>query len=225
MAEVTYRIGSLLSRYFYFAFTDLHVTGVEHLPEEGPCLLFGNHVSHFDPPAFCTMFERQVFYMADKPLLEIPLLGRFLAASDVFPVDRTKVDRAAIRTALGHLRAGRVVGIFPEGGLRHGERSVLFGGSVLPGTISLWQTANVPAVPGVIIGTDALYQWRSLFRRPRVIVKYGPPLPAPRKDEERQEVADRLVAALRRLYREVEEEYQLRPEELPTSAQERWARR
>ncbi len=42
-----------------------------------------------------------------------------------FKVRRDGSDRTGIRTALRRLEKGRVVGVFPEGGIRAGDGSVL----------------------------------------------------------------------------------------------------
>ena len=101
------------------------------------------------------------------------IFGRMLEWGHVFAIDRTKSDRAALRTAMARLEAGNLVGIFPEKGIRHGQTSVL-GGAELPiGTASLWKMMDVPVIPMLIIGTDQLYAWRNFFRRPRIFCAGG----------------------------------------------------
>jgi 1-acyl-sn-glycerol-3-phosphate acyltransferase len=187
--------------------------------------VLSNHIAHFDPSFMMVKFPRVVHFMADKPLVEIPVFGRMLKRSHVFAIDRTKNDRGAIKTALARLEAGNLVGIFPEGGIRHGATSVL-GGAELPlGTASLWKMANVPVIPMVIIGTDQLYSWKTYFRRPRarILVRVGKPLP-PDKTATREELRDRIMASWREIFEGMKRDYQIRPEEMPRSAQERWGR-
>ena len=141
----------------------------------------------------------------------------------VFPIDRTKNDRNALRTAMARLAAGNIVGIFPEKGIRHGKTSVL-GGAELPiGTASLWRMMDVPVIPMVIIGSDQMYAGRNYPRRPRIFVRVGKPLP-PDKSASREELRDRIAAAWRELFEAMKRDYDIRPEELPQSAQERWGR-
>jgi 1-acyl-sn-glycerol-3-phosphate acyltransferase len=197
--------------------------GLEFVPKTGPGLVLSNHISHFDPSFMMTEFPRVVHFMADKPLLEIPIYGKMLEWGHVFPIDRTKNDRAALKTALARLQAGNLVAIFPEKGIRHGATSVL-GGAELPiGTASLWRLVDVPVIPMLILGTDQLYAWRNYFPRSRVFVRVGPSLP-PDKTASREELRDRIVAAWRDLFEGMKRDYQIRPEELPQSAQERWGR-
>jgi 1-acyl-sn-glycerol-3-phosphate acyltransferase len=161
--------------------------------------------------------------MADKPLLEIPIMGKMLEWGHVFAIDRTKSDRGALRTAMARLESGHIVAIFPEKGIRHGETSVL-GGAELPiGTASLWKMMDVPVIPMVILGSDQMYAWKNYFRRPRVFVRVGKILP-PDKNASREVLRDRIASAWRDLFEAMIRDYAIRPAELPKSAQERWGR-
>lgn len=206
------------------AFSRPFYSGMEHVPKTGPGLVLSNHISHFDPPFMMAKFPRVVHFMADKPLLEIPVIGKMLQWGHVFAIDRTKSDRSALRTTLARLEAGHFVGIFPEKGIRHGATSVL-GGAELPiGTVSLWKMANVPVIPMVIIGTDQMYSLRNYLRWPRIFVRVGPPLPLD-KTASREELRDRIVAAWRELFESMKRDYAITPDELPQSAQQRWGKR
>jgi 1-acyl-sn-glycerol-3-phosphate acyltransferase len=221
-----------MSNFFYYfcrglfllplrPFSRLYCDGMEHVPKTGPALLISNHISHFDPPLMTAKFPRVVHFMADKPLLEIPILGRLMVWGHVFPIDRTKSDRGALRTAMARLESGNIVAIFPEKGIRHGKTSVL-GGAELPiGTASLWKMMDVPVIPMVIIGSDQMYAWRKYLRRPRIFVRVGKPLP-PDKSASREELRDRIAHAWRELFEAMKRDDDIQPGELPQSAQERW---
>jgi len=159
--------------------------------------------------------------MADKPLVKIPILGKMMVWGHVFAVDRTKSDRAALRTAMARLEAGNIVGIFPEKGIRHGKTSVLGGAELAIGTASLWKMMDVPVIPMVIIGSDQVYDWKHYYRRPRVFIRVGKTLP-PDKTASREELRDRIASAWRELYEGMIRDYKIEPDELPKSAQERW---
>jgi 1-acyl-sn-glycerol-3-phosphate acyltransferase len=191
------------------------------VPRTGPGLLLSNHISHFDPSLMMLGFPRIVHFMADKPLLEIPIFGKMLQWGHVFAIDRTKSDRAALRTAMARLEDGNLVGIFPEKGIRHGKTSVLGGAELAIGTASLWKMMDVPVIPLVIIGSDQMYQWKNYFRRPRIFIRVGKPLP-PDKSATREQLRDRIVASWRELYDGLIRDYHIEADELPKSAQERW---
>jgi 1-acyl-sn-glycerol-3-phosphate acyltransferase len=201
----------------------IYSDGTELVPKTGPALVLSNHISHFDPSLMMLGFPRVVHFMADKPLLEIPIFGKMLQWGHVFAIDRTKMDRAALRTAMDRLAAGNVVGIFPEKGIRHGKTSVLGGAELAIGTASLWKMMDVPVIPMVIIGSDQLYVWQNYFRRPRVFVRVGKALP-PDKNASREELRDRIAAAWRELYESMIRDYNIQPDELPKSAHERWGK-
>lgn len=229
MSDLSYRFGAFTTRIATTLLARKHVSGLEHIPREGACLLMANHISHFDPNILgmsVPLRGRCVDYMADLPLLKLPIVGAILKSWNAFPIDRTKlIDRASIRVALERLNAGRIVGIFPERGLRYGAKSIVGGAELPVGSAALWQMANVPLLPAVLLGGDQFYQWRNLFRRPLLIVRYGPMLPPPAEGETREAARDRLVAAIRKLYAEIEAEYQPQPHEYPHSPQERFAQR
>jgi 1-acyl-sn-glycerol-3-phosphate acyltransferase len=195
--------------------------GFELVPKTGPGLLLSNHISHFDPSLMMLGFPRIVHFMADKPLLEIPIFGKMLQWGHVFAIDRTKSDRVALRTAMARLEDGNLVGIFPEKGIRHGKTSVLGGAELAIGTASLWKMMDVPVIPMVIIGSDQMYQWKNYFRRPRIFIRVGQPLP-PDKSATREELRDRIVGTWRELYDGLIRDYHIEADELPKSAQERW---
>lgn len=227
MSDFSYRLGAGISRMATRVFTQMTVRGREHIPQEGGCLLVCNHISHFDPNLLgMSVPPRCVDYMADLPLLKIPVVGAMLKSWNAFPIDRSKpIDRASIRMALERLANGRIVGIFPERGLRYGDKSILNGAELPAGTAALWQMARVPALPALIIGSDQLYQWRNWFRRPRVFVFYGPMLAAPAKDESREASRDRMAGAICALYDQLKSEFTLEPHELPSCPQDRFRQR
>lgn len=196
-------------------------SGMELVPKTGGALVLSNHIAHFDPPFLTAKLPRVVHFMADKPLLEIPILGKMMEWGHVFPVDRTKNDRGALRTAMARLEAGHVVGIFPEKGIRFGKASVLGGAELAIGTASLWKMMDVPVIPMVIIGSDQVYAWKKWYRRPRVFVRAGKTL-FPDKAASKEELRDRIAAAWRELYEGMIRDYDIRPEELPVSAHARW---
>lgn len=204
-------------------FSRYYHSGLEHVPKTGPGLILCNHISHFDPPFMAKKFPRIIHFMADKPLLEIPVFGPMMRWGHVFPIDRTKNDRGALRTAIARLEAGHPVCIFPEKGIRHGETSVLGGAELAVGTASLWRLMDVPVIPAVIIGTDQLYALKNYPKRPRIFFHVGQPLPCDR-EASKEELCRRIAAAWRGLFEEMKRRYDIQPDELPQSAQQRWGK-
>jgi 1-acyl-sn-glycerol-3-phosphate acyltransferase len=157
----------------------VRVSGLENFPCEGPVILAPNHISHFDPPVLSTVFPRPIDWIAMSELYGAGWSRRFFLALNAIPIRRGAPDRTALREAAKRLTSGRVVGIFPEGGLRDGEASVLAGAAPLRGAGLLARVSGAPVVPCAIVGTDRLYNWRAWFlpRRVPVWVRCAPPLP------------------------------------------------
>ena len=91
----------------------------------GAAVLVANHISHFDPLFLGIAFKRTIDWMTTEEFYGNPLLGVWLRALNTFPVDRSRPDRCALRLGMERLRAGRMVGMFPEGGIRAGAGSIL----------------------------------------------------------------------------------------------------
>ena len=155
-----------------------------------------------------------------------PALGFFLRSIDAFPAERDRADLKTIRTAIDRLKSGRIVGLFPEGGIRDGARSLLEGAPLRPGAATLAQIADVPVVPCVILGTDRFYskkQWLP-FRRTPVWIAFGKPIscfPELQKSQARERIESELAAAFKNLYAELREKFRLTADDLPKSPRER----
>lgn len=176
-----YNLGTRFFRCLLTPFTRRHLIGRHHIPPTGPAILAPNHLSHFDPPLIGISADRQIDWMAMEELFENRLLASLLRWIGSFPVGRGKLDYAAVRTAIDRLKHGRMVGVFPEGGLRTGPQSVLEGAPLKPGVAALAQMTQAPVIPCAVIGTDALYNprhWLPTGRSPVWIV-FGRPLPPP----------------------------------------------
>ena len=181
-----------------------------------------NHISHFDPPLISGAIRRPVDYLASLEFFANPLLGAWFRGMNSIPFDRTRRDLGAIKVILDRLKRGRLVGIFPERGIRHGAHSILGGAHLNVGTGALAQKAGVPVIPALIIGSDQLYQWRSLYRRPRIFIRFGQPLlPAPGEDP--RTVTAEIASRMHSLLEELRSNHGVTEKEMPHSAQERWA--
>jgi 1-acyl-sn-glycerol-3-phosphate acyltransferase len=195
----------------------------------GPCILVSNHISHFDPMLVTAAAVRHVDWMAMGELFENRWLGHYFRSVGTFPTDRFRVDRKSVKTALERLRAGRVIGIFPEGGIRAGATSILGGAPMRPGAATLAEMARVPVLPCVVVGTDRLYAHRSWWplRQLRFWIGFGepisPPMDLPRQDA-RDYLERRLAEALRSLFAEMQEHFNLTEDDLPQNPARRKGR-
>src|SRR4029077_19634425 len=131
-----------------------------------------------------------------------------------------RADRKTIHTAIERLKDGRVVGVFPEGGIRDGTQSLLEGAPLRAGASILAHIAQVPVLPCVILGSDRLYAKRSWlpFRRTPVWIGFGKAIsnfPEVAKSAARERIETELTAAFQEIYRELRERFRLTQDDLP----------
>ena len=128
-----------------------------------------------------------------------------------------------VRAARRRLGAGRSLGIFPDGGIRTGERSVLEGNRPLRGAAWLAARERVPPLPCVILGTDRLYvkaNWQPWRGRTPVWIGFGPAIEP--HEWAGGHSSEPYGERMRALYAEMRRAFNLGPDDLPTTAQRRW---
>ena len=223
---VANRIAALFMKLLFECVARVQVLRIGNANRDGGFLLASNHISHFDPLIISSVVHRKIDWMAMAEFFPYPVLGQFLRAVDAFPANRDRADRKTIRTAIERLQDRRIVGLFPEGGIRDGARSLLEGAPLRPGAATLAHMAGVPILPCVIVGSDRLYSWKKWlpFRRTPIWIAFGKLIPnfaALEKSEARRRIEQELVAAFKNLYSELQETFRLMPNDLPHSPQER----
>ncbi|HEY4256071.1 MAG TPA: lysophospholipid acyltransferase family protein [Candidatus Udaeobacter sp.] len=223
---VFYRSGKLLVKLVFGCVARVRVIRRENANRAGGFLLVANHISHFDPFLISLAVRRKIDWMTMAEFFRSPVLGFLLRGIDAFPAERDRADLKTIRTAIERLKAGRVVGLFPEGGIRDGTRSALEGAPLRPGASTLAQIAGVPVLPCVILGSDRLYsrrQWLP-FRRTPIWIVFGNPIshfPELPKSQTRERTESELAAAFKNLYDELREKFRLTADDLPHPPRER----
>ena len=136
--------------------------GTETLPQEGGVIVAANHMSNWDPPFLASFLQRPVSYMAKQELFEIPIFGTVIRWLFAFPVRRGAADRSAVKAAVKELRAGRCVGIFPEGTRSKDGEVHKFGA----GVALLAAMSGAPVVPAAIMGTDKMKLLKVAYGEP-----------------------------------------------------------
>jgi 1-acyl-sn-glycerol-3-phosphate acyltransferase len=220
------RAASLLAKMFFGYSARIYVIDRAHMNRAGGFLLASNHISHFDPVIISSAVRRKIDWMAMAEFFPIPGLGHFLRAVDAFPAERERADRNTIRTAIERLRNDRIVGVFPEGGIRDGAQSLLEGAPLRAGASTLAHMAGVPIVPCVILGSDRLYakrNWLPLRRTP-VWIAFGRAIshfPDLERSVARERIEQELTGAFQRLYADLRRKFQLTRDDLPHPPRER----
>ncbi|MFE7853042.1 lysophospholipid acyltransferase family protein [Streptomyces sp. NPDC057403] len=156
------------------------IEGLEHVPDEGPAIIAGNHLSFSDHFLMPAMLKRRITFLAKKeyftgPGLKGRLTAAFFRSAGQIPVDRTgkEAGQAAIREGLGVLRKNELLGIYPEGTRSHDGR--LYKGKVGVAVMAL--KAQVPVIPCAMIGTfEAQPPGKVIPNFHPVVIRFGKPL-------------------------------------------------
>lgn len=156
------------------------IEGLENVPDSGPAIVAGNHLSFSDHFLMPAMLRRRITFLAKAEYFTGPgLKGRltafFFRSAGQIPVDRSgkEAGQAAIREGLKVLRRGELLGIYPEGTRSHDGR--LYKGKVGVAVMAL--KAGVPVVPCAMIGTFEAQPPGKVIPNVRpVTIRFGRPL-------------------------------------------------
>lgn len=178
------------------------VSGLSHIPTHGPCIIAATHQSAYDVPLLIRHVPRGVDFVSIVEVFRKPMVGWFYSNLNAFPLDRSRPDAATVRVMLDRLERGRVVAMFPEGGFRLKEKSVIYGGSIRPGIARIASIANAPIIPCVVLNSLEYSRFRSWLplRRTRYALGFGPPIHAEANDPTGARVEAQLVAQLRAVH-------------------------
>lgn len=156
-------------------FTLVEYRGTENIPPSGGVIIATNHNSRIDIPLLFANPVRPdiTALVADKYQGNAFFRWFTLTAGGIW-LDRSKADFTAFRIAAEVINEGRALGIAPEGTRSNGN---LLQGKA--GTVLLAIRTGVPVVPVGISGSDTAFAELRRFRRPTLIVTFGPPLTFP----------------------------------------------
>lgn len=126
------------------------ITGEENVPREGGAVMAINHTSYLDfmyagLPAW--PHRRYVRFMAKKSIFSHKVSGPLMRGMGHIPVDRHNGGQA-FADAIRALRAGEIVGVFPEATMSRSFELKEF----KPGAVKMAQVAGVPVLPVTIWG-------------------------------------------------------------------------
>jgi len=135
-------------------------SGLDNIPEEGPCVVVCNHVSYVDAVVIAACVRRPVRFVMDHRIFKVPVLSFIFRTMRTIPIAPAKEDSGmkdrAFEQVKKALEAGEVVGIFPEGKLTDtGELNPF-----RPGIQQIIEATPVPVVPMALSGL-----WGSFFSR------------------------------------------------------------
>ena len=214
-----------LCRLLFTLTCKVRVVQLAPVPRTGPLIMASNHISHFDPPIISGFFPRRLDWLAMEEMFRSRWGKRIFTALNCIPVDRSGSDRTSLRRSLDRLAEGRVIGIFPEGGIRAGDSSILNGAAMKPGLSALSIHSGTPVIPCLLIGSDRLYKKANWKRRTTLLLLIGQAIPPPGKQDREPTARERFSSALSEAFITLREEavtrFQLAPDDLPQTPQAR----
>lgn len=111
-----YAFARAVTRVIWAILYDIRFEGRENIPKEGGALVVCNHRFMKDPIVLAHAIpRRQIYFMSKAEWFENKALAIFFQALGVFPINRGEGDFTAINHAVELVKAGKLVGIFPEG--------------------------------------------------------------------------------------------------------------
>jgi 1-acyl-sn-glycerol-3-phosphate acyltransferase len=152
-------------------FRRIEVSGLEHVPAQGPVIFVLNHPNGLLDPAFLLcLAPRRVSFLAKAPLFRMPVIGFVCRAFAAIPVHRRQdaafdptQNRETFETARAVLAGGGAIAIFPEG-TSHSDpklRPLKTGAA----RIALGAAAALPAeAPIQIVPAGLYYRAKRTFR-------------------------------------------------------------
>jgi len=156
--------------------------GGTFVPASGGAIVVCNHISYLDPLTFTHFLYnhgRAPRYLGKKAVFDTPVVGWVVKAAGQIPVERESEGASkALRVAAAALRAGHLIGIYPEGTLTRDEN--LWPMSAKTGAARLALMTGVPLIPCASWGPEKVIPryGRSikLFPRTRVSIVAGEPV-------------------------------------------------
>jgi 1-acyl-sn-glycerol-3-phosphate acyltransferase len=187
--------------------TKITYQGLDNIPDRGGAVMAINHTSYVDwCPAALAAYQRhrRMRFMIKTEMQDVKVVNFLIKHSKTIPVDR-RAGRGAYAVAVERLRAGEIVGMYPEATISRSFELKDF----KTGAVRMAKEAQVPIVPLIVWGAQR--RWtkdhpRDMGRRNKIpiTVAAGTPLPAAGSIDE---TSAAMREAMTTLLHRVQEEY------------------
>ncbi len=165
-----------LVRFLLNRIARVEFVGAENIPTTGGIILATNHMSRIDIPLlFLNPTRPDITALVTDKYQDYAFIRWFTNTAEGIWIDRSKADFTAFRLAAEIIKAGKALGIAPEG-TRSTSASLL---EAKEGTALLAVRTNTAVVPTGIAGTELAVSSFKRLRRPRLVTYFGKPIPPP----------------------------------------------
>lgn len=191
----------------------LELRGTEHIPATGGAVLACTHVSYLDF-IFCGLAglpaTRKTRFMAKQQIFANRIAGPLMRGMHHISVDRS-AGQTSYREAVTALKAGEVVGVFPEATI---SRSFTVK-AIKTGAVRMAAEAGVPIIPITVWGSQRLWtkgRPKNLTQRHvPVLIRVGEPF-QPTLDDNQDVLTKDLRARMSALLDQAQRDYPQTPQ-------------
>jgi 1-acyl-sn-glycerol-3-phosphate acyltransferase len=180
--------------------------GLENIPQRGGAVIAINHTSYVDFfPAALAAYQRQrrMRFMIKTEMQDVKIVNFLIKHSGTIPVDR-RAGGGAYAVAVERLRAGEIVGMYPEATISRSFELKEF----KTGAARMAREAQVPIIPLIVWGAQRMWTKdhpRNMGRKKiPITVAAGTPIHATGTIDE---TSAAMKAAMTTLLHRVQEEY------------------
>jgi 1-acyl-sn-glycerol-3-phosphate acyltransferase len=180
--------------------------GMKNIPDRGGAVISINHTSYVDWfPAALAAYQRhrRMRFMIKTEMQDVKIVNFLIKHSGTIPVDR-RAGAGAYAIAVERLRAGEIVGVYPEATISRSFELKEF----KTGAARMARDAEVPIVPLIVWGSQRMWTKdhpRNMGRKKiPITVAAGPPLYAAESIDETNAA---MREAMNTLLHKVQEEY------------------
>jgi putative phosphoserine phosphatase/1-acylglycerol-3-phosphate O-acyltransferase len=164
----------------------LEFQDLEHIPDEGPAIVVGNHRSYYDGVAVGMAIQkagRVARFLGKKEVFDAPIVGAGARLMGGIRVERGTGSDEPLHEAANALEAGEVIMLMPEGTIPRGPAFFEPELKGRWGAARLAAMTKAPVIPLGLWGTEKVWPRNARLpnmnplNRPLVTVKAGPPVP------------------------------------------------